>query len=89
MKSAKWLPDIVREEFPNLEIVELHEVRMTRTAFSEATQLLERHRTCRIYNIAEATKASRGRSTSVFEKTAVYVAMISPEQQGAPSRRDA
>jgi LacI family transcriptional regulator len=44
---------IVREEFPNLEIVELREVRDdAERAFSEATQLLRRHRDLAgIYNI--------------------------------------
>lgn len=44
---------IVREEFPNLEVVELREMRDDQeTAFSEATQLLQRHHDLAgIYNI--------------------------------------
>jgi LacI family transcriptional regulator len=44
---------IVKEEFPNLEIVELREMQDDEeTAFSEATQLLQRHRDLAgVYNI--------------------------------------
>ncbi len=66
---------IVREEFPNLEIVELREMRDDQeTAFSEATQLLQRHRDLAgIYNIgagnegvARALKSYPTRGRIVF-----------------------
>ena len=66
---------IVKEEFLNLEIVELREVQDdAETAFSEATQLLERHRDLAgIYNIgggnegiARALDAARSTGRPVY-----------------------
>ena len=68
---------IVREEFPNLEIVELHEVRDdAETAFSEATQLLERHRDLAgIYNIGGGNEGiARALDVASSRRRPVYVA---------------
>jgi LacI family transcriptional regulator len=68
---------IVKEEFPNLEIVELREMRDDEeTAFSEATQLLQRHRDLAgVYNIGAGNEGI-ARALKVFPAHGqiVYVA---------------
>jgi LacI family transcriptional regulator len=68
---------IVKEEFPNLEIVELREVRDdAETAFSEATHLLKRHRDLAgIYNIGAGSEGiTRALDALSSANRPVYVA---------------
>lgn len=68
---------IVREEFPNLEIVELREMRDDQeTAFSEATQLLHRHRDLAgVYNIGAGNEGiARALKTYPAKARIVYIA---------------
>ena len=68
---------IVREEFPNLEVVELREVHDdAETAFSEAAQLLERHRDLAgIYNIGGGNEGiGRALDAVSLRSRPVYIA---------------
>jgi LacI family transcriptional regulator len=68
---------IVREEFPNLEIVELREVRDdAETAYAEATQLLTRHQDLAgIYNIGAGNEGiARALDIAASPTRPVYVA---------------
>ena len=68
---------IVREEFPNLEVVELREMRDDQeTAFSEATQLLQRHRDlAEFYNIGAGNEGiARALNANPGQRRIVYIA---------------
>jgi LacI family transcriptional regulator len=68
---------IVKEEFPNMEIVELREVRDDQeTAFSKAAQLLERHRDLAgVYNIGAGNEGIvRAMRANPGSRRIVYIA---------------
>jgi LacI family transcriptional regulator len=68
---------IVKEEFPNLELVELREMRdEEEIAFSEATQLLQRHRDLAgVYNIGAGNEGiARALKLAPASRRIVYVA---------------
>jgi len=69
--------NIVKEEFPNLEIVELREMKDDQeTAFAEATQLLERHRDLAgVYNIGAGNEGiARALKANPSARRIVYIA---------------
>jgi LacI family transcriptional regulator len=68
---------IVKEEFPNLEVVELREMRDDEeTAFSEASQLLDRHRDLAgVYNVGAGNEGiARALKANPMTRRIVYVA---------------